>query len=503
MVDERGPDQGGACGSVDGGFTIPLDDDRIRAFMEAGDFSSASELERFAEAAAHVERRVREGSGAFLALSIGEKSLARDFAVLQIAHALAKRGKRVLVVDCDFLHPGLSGLVENVEEHGFLDLLLYGSSLKSVAKPAGVDGMSVAGPGSFPVSRTIPFALKEFSKIRDFLRAKHDVVVYCSTLHTEDGRVNPLASLVDGVLVCCRIEDLGAGELERHLAAIAAEQPAPIELVCFCGERAERRAVRRAPEAAAESPPAPAPEAHPAAAPDMPRIESEPGEEGAAEEIMTPALEASAAPETLEERPRRRVSPLRIAALAAALVVAAFVVWWAAVYRTMREQPAVTRLPVATGVPADTGSALDTATLRVDSAGTAATADTGASAPPAPAAPAAPERRPIATGTDNAPARQPARADTAKAVSAPWGPAAYTVHIASFKEMFRAEAEKKMLESYGYPARIVEVSIRGELWLRVFAGSYATQDEAEAARLQLLGLKGIGYARVVSVGAAQ
>jgi len=226
------------CGAVGGGYTIFLDEERIRAFFDGGDFSSSGELDRFNEIGAQSEKRVREGSGvSFLALSLGEKRMSRDFAVLEIAHILAKHGKTVLIVDCDFLQPGLSGIIENIEEHGFLDLLLYGSSLKTVAKPAGIDGVSVAGPGSFPVSRTIPFALKEFTKIKEYLRSKHDVVIYCSTLMTEDAKVNPLAGLVEGIILCCRIEEMAEGELERSFASVKAESISTVELVCFCGEK--------------------------------------------------------------------------------------------------------------------------------------------------------------------------------------------------------------------------------------------------------------------------
>ena len=205
--DEREREQGGEnCNSEECGFTIFLDERQIYSFMELGDFSSARELERFNEVGSQLEKRVKEGAGlSVLALTVGENRLSRDFAVLQIAHVLAKRGKRVLIVDCDFLHPGLSGLVENAEELGFLDLLLYGSSLQSVAHPIGVDGVSAIGPGSFPVNKTMPFAKREFGKINEFLVKKNDVVIYCSTLYTDDGETNPMAEFVEDILYCCRI----------------------------------------------------------------------------------------------------------------------------------------------------------------------------------------------------------------------------------------------------------------------------------------------------------
>ena len=81
----------------------------------------------------------------------------------------------------------------------------------------------------------------------------------------------------------------------------------------------------------------------------------------------------------------------------------------------------------------------------------------------------------------------------------PSGPARYTIHVASFKEAARAEVEKAYLDKNGFPARIIEVDIKGDKWLRVLVGEYATMDEATKARLDLLGLNKIGYARIATI----
>jgi len=51
-------------------------------------------------------------------------------------------------------------------------------------------------------------------------------------------------------------------------------------------------------------------------------------------------------------------------------------------------------------------------------------------------------------------------------------------------------------------ARIVEVEIKGEKWLRILVGEFTTENEAAKTRLDLLGLNKIGYARVVTIAAA-
>ncbi len=480
--EDRGPEKNESCEAPGGGYTIFLDEERIRAFMAAGDPSSASELDHFNDVGAQLEKRIKERSGAvILALSAGEKGISRDFAVLQIAHIIAKHGRSVLIIDGDFLHSGLSGLVENVEEHGFLDLLLYGSSLKTVARTVGIEGVSVAGPGSFPVSRTIPFALKEFEKIVEFLRAKHDVVIYCSTLYTEDAKINPLARLVDGILLCCRIDDMSEGELQKNIKALREEKVPPVELVCFCGKRAQAPAPvsKRALEPVGVEPAIAAPRETP----------------GPADEpLAIPLIEKDDDLEPLgdiEPERKSRFSVLRVVIIAAAALILAFVVWWAVLNRTVGEKEPLGTPPGDVALTAGGGAVSplkDSSAVAAESLAAAGSAGDGAH---------------VMSGTTEtaSPRTEPGAADTEKTgIAADRG--VYTIHVASFREMFRAEDEKTYLEKNGFPARIVEVDIKGEKWLRVLVGEFTTESEASKTRLDLLGLNKVGYARVVTIEAA-
>jgi cell division septation protein DedD len=473
IEDERGKPKSGPCEAVRGGYTIFLDEERMSSFFEAGDFSSSSELDKFRDVGAHVENRLAERPGAsFLALSIGERGIARDFAALQIAHVLAQHGKNVLIVDCDFLHPGLSGLVENIEDQGFLDLLLYGSSLKTIAKPTGIEGVSVAGPGSFPVSRTIPFALKEFGKVQEFLRTKHDAVIYCSTLNTEDAKVNPLVTFADGIILACRIDEMAEGELEKSLKSIGTERVPPVELVCFCAQKKQPAAGTGA-----------------GAAPERKVLEPAGGYAKAVPlDVQAPAAARGAGPEALQRGGKTGLGVVRLVVVSLSFLIVAFVIWWIFVNRAAREEAPherqsvaerreAAKLEPAATIPAESLSverqaAIDTAGHGAGGMGSAGTA--------------------VATSGETAAAemtRAPAEA----------GPARYVIHVSSFKEMSRAGDEKAYLEKSGFNVQIVEVTINGEHWLRVFVGPYVTMEEASKARLDLLGLPRIGYARIVDI----
>ncbi|MDD3643278.1 MAG: hypothetical protein PHQ19_07455, partial [Candidatus Krumholzibacteria bacterium] len=329
MGDEgRARGEGAPGDQTRGGYSILIGQETMQLFMESGDFSSARELDHFTELGSKIEARLHEDGGhSIMALNLGPNRLSRDFAVLQTAHVMAKRGRRVLIVDCDFLSPGLSGLVESTEEHGFLDLLLYGSSLGTVIKPTGIDNVSVVGSGSFPVSRTVPFAQKEFVKIRDFLARNSDIVIYCSTLHTDDGRINPLAGQVDRILLTCRVEEMPEGQLQSYLQEIPPGYPSA-DLLCFGADRGE-------------STRAPAPAAAPAAAPPSERETARP----AAEEKPEPAPAAIEKTDEIwdEEEKTGGVNLPRLVTIAVVAVVVVFIGWFVFIHRSISEKEGASR----------------------------------------------------------------------------------------------------------------------------------------------------------------
>ena len=464
MTDERKArgEAGSHCSSEECGFTILLDEREIFSFMELGDYSSARELEHFREVSAQVEKRAREGRGlSLLALSVGEERMSRDFAVLQIAHLLGKHGKKVLVIDCDFLAPGLSGIVENAEELGFLDFLLYGSSLKSIGHSIGIDGVTVIGPGSFPVSKTIPYAQREFGKVNDFLAQRNDVVIYCSTLYTDDGKSNPMTGTVDGVLLCCRIDEMEEGQLKKNLEGLSGLGTA-VDVICFGAKGEAAAASEKALDirtgALAE------------------QGEKEP------EEVESIYIEKMGEIDAEEGPGKGRINIPRFVTLVAAVIIVSFIVWWVFTTRTIREQERSGRMTELVQKQRDAREAGE----RHAAPDTAAAAEVagGDAEAPQPVPEPLVEEQPVQT-------------------AAPRESARFAVHVASFREMSRARAEAEYLERAGYDVDIIEMEIRGSRWLRVMATGYATREDARDARAELLKLKRITYAKIVELDTEQ
>jgi septal ring-binding cell division protein DamX len=493
-------DNGKPCESVKGGYTIFLDEEKISSFMESGDYSSARELDHFNDISTQLEKLVKDGRGAsILALSVTKDRLSRDFAVLQMAHLIAKHGKKVLIVDCDFLHPGLSGLVENIDDHGFLDILLYGSSLRSVSRSIGIDGVSVTGPGSFPVSRTIPFAQKEFDKVKDFLGKQSNIVIYCSTLYTEDEAVNPLCRAADEVILCCRIDEMEEGQLKACLADLGADAP-PLDLVCFCREKAHVAAA--AGEAGGGEPRRDEPdEEEPEEEEPAPgrAFEEQPSEPAGEEEMPQPAyIEKTEEIEEVKQQGRGGINLPRLLTVVIAVFVIVFAAWWIISVRSVRESDETRETSELVQKQREVQREKEEKPAALGTVDSIASAVTGGE--PAPGEGTADVKQPEEPSGDRvpgdtAPGREP---EAAEMKEAPGGKR-YAVHTASFRNIERAYREIEYLEQNGHEARVVEAEVKGSKWFRVLVGEFATEEEAAKARIEILSLRRIGYAKVVEM----
>ncbi|MBN2184080.1 MAG: SPOR domain-containing protein [Candidatus Krumholzibacteriota bacterium] len=477
-----------------GGYSIFLDEKDMYAFMEEGDFSSSRNLDHFLNVETSIEKRLVEGKGfTILAMSMPESRISRDFSVLQIAHLLSRNGKKVNIVDCDFFDPGMNGLVQNIEDHGFLDLLLYGSSLKSVMKPTGIDGVYITGAGSFPVSRTIPFALKEFGKVNEYLSSNSDVVIYCSTLYTDDNSVNPLPQFVDSILFCCSIDKMEEGELQKILKDIGPDLP-PSDLVCFCSAKESRAAISG--EETRDD--------------DIMDLEPESeilDHDSEDDDVRPEFIEKTEEIDSVGRKEKRWISFPRLVTFVISAMIVIFIVWWVSIDKSVQEKEGTDRMSELilkqqdardlaqkddlqqvqeqTGVsPAagveDPGSSVeDAARLPSGEAGSQAADDLDLQKDP---------------GEGSSAVRDSVEQKTL----APEG-TCYSVHIASFLDIQRAGTESDFFEKKDYDVRVVEVMVNGKKWYRVFIGEYETLEEAEAMKTELLSFRRIREARVLNV----
>jgi cell division septation protein DedD len=470
---------------------------RIPAAVEA--LHSASEaanvppplLEPVQALVAAVVRRSSEGPFSLYICSGEDTSGARNDLAFVLARAVTAHVPSALLVDCDFMHVGLQGFIPQKDALGFLDFLLYGSSIGVITQEAR-GGVRVVGAGSFPVTKRMPFVETAFVDASRRLVAHARCVAFVGPLSLEDGDPHPLCSLVDAVAVVRVGEaDSAADAVEEGIAAGGVD--------VWSIRLGSRETLTEAPRPAAASPPAP-PATPPRAAP-APPPKSAPSPKGSPRGPARPATPAG------RDEPRYTSLVPRLAIIGFGVLVIAFVAWWVTQdHRLPGDAPPadVSVLPPETmGTPGGAGAA-DTAVAaqRPDTA----TADTTRAAPPPPPADTvrAPVRAPIGAANTGGrtggtlllnPADIHVMAELDQSYR-DW----YIIHISSFQESIRAREEVAFLQSREFPVFIVflDLGAKGK-WYRVYAGPFRAREEAREVKKNLDAVPQVRFTRIAKI----
>jgi cell division septation protein DedD len=426
---------------------------------------------------AAISRRTADAAVIVYLCADDDSVRARDDFAMALARTLTAHVPSTLLIDCDFLHPGLSDRVPQKDALGFLDYLLYGSSIGVITQDH--DGVHLVGAGSFPVTKRMPFAESAFVDASKRLVTHARCALFVGPAFDGDGGRHPLSGDVDVVatlrttarhprLDSAEEQIASAGAEVWSLRLVGARAPEPVE---------------------APRPVAPAP--RPAARPTP---------------VAVPA-------EALSDE--RREAPLwpRIAVIVFGLLVIAFVVWWFLQNRdTLRlagdnenKAPSGSVAPDSaqhdtTATPRDTVATppVGITPARLDTTSTAAKPSTGVTAP----------------GTSSAGAAHPATkagptGGTMLVNSADiqvmedldrrfrgW----YMIHISSFQTSVRARDEVAFLESREFPVFIVflDLGAKGK-WYRVYAGPFQTRDEATEVKKNLDVVPQVRFTRIATI----
>ncbi len=128
--------------------------------------------------------------------SADEAREVRNYFAHALAKALIEHVPSVVLVDVDFLQAGMSGIVPHKDALGFLDYLLYGSSLGVVTQEA-PQGVSVIGVGSFPMQKKMPIAAEAFGEAARRLASQSRLAIFCGPEEDDEGNIHPAAEIVD------------------------------------------------------------------------------------------------------------------------------------------------------------------------------------------------------------------------------------------------------------------------------------------------------------------
>lgn len=458
-------------------FQIPLRPEELRPpiFAGAAETPLAEPLQALVAA---VSRRAADASVTIYLCADDDSARARDDFAMALARTLTAHVPSTLLIDCDFLHPGLSELMPQKDALGFLDYLLYGSSIGVITQD--YDGVHMVGAGSFPVTKRMPFAESAFADASKRLVTHARCALFVGPAFDGDGGRHPLTGTVDVVAtVRTSMRHPRLDSIEEQIASAGPE----LWSIRLTGATA--------PEPAHVSAPAP-----PMRTPERPveRAVERPAERPAPVPSSTAALD--------ETRIGASLAP-RIAVILFGLLVIAFVVWW---FTQNRNAGNLTTEPSPSGaVATDTARVTnpvprDTTTIKPPAATTPAGSDTTATTP-------ATSTPPGTTGNSTGTA---GRAGGTTLVSSAdiqvmedlnrrfrgW----YMIHISSFQTSTRARDEVAFLESHEFPVFIVFLDLgpKGK-WYRVYVGPFQTREEASEVKKNLDAVPQVRFTRIATI----
>ncbi len=120
----------------------------------------------------------------------------RSYFAYALAKTLIDHIPSAVVVDSDFLNPGMAGVVPQKDALGFLDFLLYGSSLGVVTQEL-PDGLRIIGAGSFPLTKKMPVSSDAFEDAARRLGTQSRLVIFCGPSEDDECNIHPVAEMVD------------------------------------------------------------------------------------------------------------------------------------------------------------------------------------------------------------------------------------------------------------------------------------------------------------------
>jgi cell division septation protein DedD len=419
-----------------------------------------------------VTRRGSEGPFSLYVCADDPDAAVRDDLAVLLARALAPHVPSALLVDCDFTNLGLHGYVPQKDALGFLDFLLYGSSLGVITQESA--GVRVVSAGSFPVTRRMPFVETAFADAARRLVAHARCAIFVGPAFDESGAPHPLAAETDVVAVVS--PDPRATTADR-LAAGASD----VWNVEFGA--------------------APAAVAPPSPPIDRPALRGSDPLPPVAEPVTASVPRAAV---TREGETRDASLLPRVAIVGFGVVVVAFAVWWFTMGRGTADEPVESAQPVTTGtpdrVPPAVGEPVDTLT-RDPALLAAVTADTmtaGGDTTPVPVPPPTDEAD---TGGRTGGTQLIGYADihVMADLEAQWKDW-YLIHISSFQESIRAREEVAFLRSREFPVFIVflDLGAKGS-WYRVYCGPFRTREEARDVKKNLDAIPQVRFTRIARI----
>lgn len=301
--------------------------------------------------------RPTSGARVVAVTDVEEDPVGRVQTAVLLARRLAESGSRVLLVDADLRHVGLSRWMpdRDLDAEGLVDILQYGASVHAVQRKGPIENVGIVSVGSYRPDGLDLFDDQGLGRLVVQLRASADVVLVVLPAWLSAERFHPFLVHADAVVVSMHLDRSLAASLEDLLRYLQGLNVSIAGLVTFAGPDASEK---RVDELLRETDPWREPEdpedlEEPSALSRSGRIPSfdDVSEESESQlhRVVVPAAEHVPEPQPRGFRRRpaheaERSSPvLRITLIAAVVALLGFVGWWGL---TQRDHPPARPNPV-------------------------------------------------------------------------------------------------------------------------------------------------------------
>lgn len=163
-----------------------------------------------------------------------DEAQGRRQTALQLALGLLPHGRQVVLVDADFLQPGLGGLITDTLSEGLIDMVRFGRSSRSLLLRPVPEGPWLLPAGSFPSEDPAPLDLEALRSVAYRVTQACDLALYIGPLPVRN-ETNPLVKVCDHV-VYATLEDGHGQDVADAIAGLQQQSVHVAGVVLYASE---------------------------------------------------------------------------------------------------------------------------------------------------------------------------------------------------------------------------------------------------------------------------
>ena len=202
---------------------IVLSETTLPPLRSEADLTPTRYRPEFAPLVQRIARLLGTGRGVSVYVTGGRDATpTRVHAAVQLATGLAPLGRQVVLVDTEFLRPGLEGLLAEPLAEGVLDMVRFGRSSRALLQRPVPEGPWLMPSGSIPGEDSAPLDPDALRSVLYRISQVCDLALYVGPLPMRD-EVHSMVRVCDHVLLASDESAVAPSEIVDALATLQAQ----------------------------------------------------------------------------------------------------------------------------------------------------------------------------------------------------------------------------------------------------------------------------------------